>query len=159
MYLLHADTTFGTVRYRGDTYGLLGGFHFGIALEKEIIEAKRRDRSRYAVLFPPRIGTKATWRIDEERRLWLEEIRVATYDASQELIHLPDHPYPIAGTWVNAMRLLLSEAIVSPYKTGTVIAQLEVLTLWFEKGKVAKTMRTTEEVDTVRLGNYVNNAS
>ena len=36
--------------------------------------------------------------------------------------------------------------------------QLEVLTLWFRKGKVVRSMRMTEEVDTVRLGNYVNNA-
>ena len=155
MSFIHADQPWCTVHYLGDEYGLLGGFHFSEAIEREIAEIKRQDLSKYAYTSRATMMTQPTWRIDEERRLWLEEIRVVSLDPSSTVIRLPNHPYPILGTWIESMRLLGSEEIISPNKTGKVTVRQEILTLWFEEGRVVETKRTREEVRVIRLGNYI----
>lgn len=181
MSYIHADQPWCTVHYHGEEYGLLGGFHFGEAIEREITEIKRQDPSKYAYASRATKITRPAWRVDKNGRLWLEEIRVLTYtppskvnersyrfssvpdvelrvangELLMKVITLPNHPYPIPGTWVESMRLLASEEIISPNKTGKVTVRQEILTLWFEEGRVVETKRTREEVRVIRLGNYI----
>ena len=83
------------------------------------------------------------------------ELRVANGELLMKLITLPAHPYPILGTWVESVRLLVSEEIISLNKTGKVTVRQEILTLWFEEGRVVETKRTVEKVRAIRLGNYI----
>lgn len=152
MSFIHADQPWCTVHYLGDEYGLLGGFHFSEAIEREISEVKQINPAKYAYASRATMMTQPTWRIDEERRLWLEEIRVVTLDPSSTVIKLPNHPYPIPSTWVESMRILASEEIISPNKTGKVTVRQEILTLWLEEGRVVEAKRTREEVRVIRLG-------
>ena len=181
MSFIHADQPWCTVRYLGDEYGLLGGFHFSTTIEEEIAKIKQNDPAKYAYASRETKMTRPRWRIDEGGRLWLEEIRVLTYtppskatsypryhglasdvtfqvangELLMKVITLPAHPYPILGTWVKSMRLLVSDEIISPNKTGKVTVRQEILTLWFEEGRVVETRRTREEVRAIRLGNYI----
>ena len=181
MSFIHADQPWCTVHYLGDEYGLLGGFHFSEAIEREISEVKQQDPSKYTYASRATKITRPVWRVDKDGRLWLEEIRVLTYTPPSKatnhlsyhglasdvtfrvangglfmkVITLPAHPYPILGTWVKSMRLLVSEEIISPNKTGKVTVRQEILTLWFEEGRVVETKRTVEKVRVIRLGNYV----
>ena len=155
MSFIHANEPWCTIRYLGQEYGLLDGFYYSDAIAQEMSEVMQKNPSKYLYRSRVTLMIRPAWRIDAERRLWLEEIQVAASDPSLSVIQLPHHPYPVLGTWVESMRLLVSETIISPNTTGKVTVRLEVLTLWFEEGKVIRTQRTTETMGTYKLRNYI----
>ena len=141
-------TTWGTLSYRGEKYGVLSGY-----LNQEIRDKINRyikNGGEWHYTSAPWMR-KIQWRIDDGK-LYLTELFSREF---HQTIFGSDEP--ILADWIDEMKVLTShQRICRTYeRSGAYLHEMRTLTFFFDKGVLYDTKKETELYTSIDLTNYI----
>lgn len=141
-------TTWGEILYRGESYGVLYGFH----LNEEIWEKKEEYTGDKGCVksTAPWATIKVSWSIEDDK-LYLTKL------CSDELLKEIVGSERILAVWVGELELLVEHRkICKTYeRRGSYINEIKTLQLTFNQGKLMNVSVNTELYRSIEMRNYI----
>ena len=141
-------TTWGTLSYRGEKYGVLSGY-----LNQEIHDKINRyikNGGEWFYTSAPWMR-KIQWRIDDGK-LYLTELYSREFHRT-----IFGNDEPILADWIDEMKLLASHRRIcrTHERSGAYLHKMHTLILFFERGVLFDTKKGTELYTSVDLTDYI----